>query len=52
MFRATDVLTTGLVEQTVDEIWSLISPLYMVDESRWLTELLPLATPSEEEKTN
>jgi len=50
MFRATDVLTTGLVDRTVDEIWSLISPLYMVDESRWLTELLPLAIPSHDEK--
>ncbi|MFC1233546.1 bifunctional proline dehydrogenase/L-glutamate gamma-semialdehyde dehydrogenase PutA [Vibrio sp. F74] len=50
MFRATDVLTTGLVDKPIDEIWSLISPLYMVDESRWLTELLPMATPSEDEK--
>lgn len=50
MFKATDVLTTSFVEKPLDELWSLISPLYMVDETRWLQELLPLATPDEVEK--
>ncbi|MDB1125662.1 bifunctional proline dehydrogenase/L-glutamate gamma-semialdehyde dehydrogenase PutA [Vibrio algarum] len=50
MFRAIDVLATGLVDKSIDEIWSLISPLYMVDESRWLSELIPMATPLVNEK--
>ncbi len=50
MFTATDVLKTDFVEQPLNELWSLISPLYMVDESQWLKELLPLATPSDLEK--
>lgn len=50
MFTATDVLKTEFVEQPLEQLWSLISPLYMVDESQWLKELLPLATPSESEK--
>lgn len=51
MFKATDVLTTEFIGKPTDELWSLISPLYMVDESRWLNELLPLATPSQEENS-
>ncbi len=50
MFKATDVLTTELVEQPLDQLWSLISPLYMEDESTWLQQLLPLAIPSQTEK--
>jgi RHH-type proline utilization regulon transcriptional repressor/proline dehydrogenase/delta 1-pyrroline-5-carboxylate dehydrogenase len=51
MFTATDVLKPEFIEQPLDKLWSLISPLYMVDESQWLEELLPLATPSENEKS-
>ncbi|CAE6950625.1 bifunctional proline dehydrogenase/L-glutamate gamma-semialdehyde dehydrogenase PutA [Vibrio sp. B1FLJ16] len=51
MFTATNVLTPEFVEQPLDKLWSLISPLYMVDESQWLEQLLPLATPTEEEKS-
>ncbi|MDF9398603.1 bifunctional proline dehydrogenase/L-glutamate gamma-semialdehyde dehydrogenase PutA [Vibrio sp. 1180_3] len=51
MFTATDVLKAEFVEQPLDKLWSLISPLYMVDESQWLKQLLPLATPTEPEKS-
>lgn len=49
MFTATDVLKTEFVEQPLEQLWSLISPLYMVDESQWLKQLLPLATPQGDE---
>ncbi|MFX3912280.1 hypothetical protein ACJBXD_11040, partial [Streptococcus suis] len=51
MFTATDVLKAEFVEQPLNKLWSQISPLYMVDESQWLKELLPLATPTEDEKS-
>ncbi|WP_391091719.1 bifunctional proline dehydrogenase/L-glutamate gamma-semialdehyde dehydrogenase PutA [Vibrio sp. NH-UV-68] len=50
MFTATDVLNAEFVEQPLNELWSLISPLYMVDESQWLNQLLPLAMPTDAEK--
>ncbi|EGA71709.1 bifunctional proline dehydrogenase/pyrroline-5-carboxylate dehydrogenase [Vibrio sinaloensis DSM 21326] len=50
MFTATDVLNAEFVEQPLDKLWSLISPLYMVDESQWLEQLLPLAMPTDAEK--
>jgi RHH-type proline utilization regulon transcriptional repressor/proline dehydrogenase/delta 1-pyrroline-5-carboxylate dehydrogenase len=50
MFTATDVLNAEFVEQPLDKLWSLISPLYMVDESQWLEQLLPLAIPTDAEK--
>ncbi|KIE21869.1 pyrroline-5-carboxylate dehydrogenase [Vibrio sinaloensis] len=50
MFTATDVLNTEFVEQPLEKLWSLISPLYMVDESQWLEQLLPLAMPTDAEK--
>ncbi|MGF1749907.1 bifunctional proline dehydrogenase/L-glutamate gamma-semialdehyde dehydrogenase PutA [Vibrio cionasavignyae] len=51
MFTATDVLKKEFAEQPLEQLWSLISPLYMVDESQWLQQLLPLATPSGDEAT-
>jgi len=50
MFTAMDVLNVQFIEKPLDELWAMISPLYMVDESQWLNQLLPLATPSENEK--
>jgi len=50
MFTATDVLNAEFVEQPLSKLWSLISPLYMVDESQWLKQLLPLAQPTNSEK--
>ncbi|MGI3026897.1 proline dehydrogenase family protein, partial [Vibrio cholerae] len=52
MFTATDVLKAEFVEQPLSKLWSKISPLYMVDESQWLEQLLPLATPSDAEKSS
>lgn len=51
MFTATDVLEPWFVEQPLDKLWEQISPLYMVDESQWLKQLLPLATPSKTEES-
>ncbi|PMH43113.1 bifunctional proline dehydrogenase/L-glutamate gamma-semialdehyde dehydrogenase [Vibrio sp. 10N.286.49.B3] len=50
MFIAMDVLKPEFNQQSLDQLWSLISPLYMVDENQWLRELIPLATPIECEK--
>ncbi|WP_086981251.1 bifunctional proline dehydrogenase/L-glutamate gamma-semialdehyde dehydrogenase PutA [Vibrio aphrogenes] len=50
MFTASDVLKTEFHQQPLETLWSHISPLYMVDESTWLKQLLPLAMPSEQEK--
>ena len=49
MFKASDALSPLFMAKPVAEMWELISPLYIVDESTWLTELLPLARPSAEE---
>ena len=51
MFKATDVLNPGFIDQPLEQIWQLISPLYAVDESAWLQELLPLALPDDSERT-
>lgn len=48
MFNAIDVLDPSFTKQTPAQLWQLISPLYNVDEANWLTQLLPLATPSDE----
>ncbi|PML25225.1 bifunctional proline dehydrogenase/L-glutamate gamma-semialdehyde dehydrogenase [Vibrio breoganii] len=50
MFTASSVLNPDFINQPKETLWSLISPMYMVDESAWLNELLKLATPLEEEK--
>ncbi|WP_318411498.1 bifunctional proline dehydrogenase/L-glutamate gamma-semialdehyde dehydrogenase PutA [Photobacterium leiognathi] len=50
MFKAVDVLQPAFIEQPLDQLWSLISPLYAVDESTWLAQLLPLAEPSSQER--
>ncbi|OBT16992.1 bifunctional proline dehydrogenase/L-glutamate gamma-semialdehyde dehydrogenase [Vibrio sp. UCD-FRSSP16_10] len=50
MFTASSVLNPDFINQPKETLWSLISPMYMVDESIWLKELLKLATPLEEEK--
>ncbi len=50
MFTATDVLTKQFLEQPINILWSLISPLYMVEETQWLEQLIPLAKPSDKEK--
>ncbi|PMO34619.1 bifunctional proline dehydrogenase/L-glutamate gamma-semialdehyde dehydrogenase PutA [Vibrio breoganii] len=50
MFTASSVLNPDFINQPKETLWSLISPMYMVDESAWLNELLKLATPLDEEK--
>ncbi|WP_293267425.1 bifunctional proline dehydrogenase/L-glutamate gamma-semialdehyde dehydrogenase PutA [Neptunomonas sp.] len=50
MFKATDILNPGFLDQPLSQIWELISPLYAVDEASWLTELLPLAMPNANER--
>lgn len=50
MFNAADVLQPSFIDQPIDRLWSLISPHYDVDESWWLAQLLPLATPSVQER--
>ncbi|OAN10933.1 bifunctional proline dehydrogenase/L-glutamate gamma-semialdehyde dehydrogenase [Photobacterium jeanii] len=52
MFNAAEVLQPSFIERPLAELWALISPLYAVDESEWLTQLLPLAEPSEHERTH
>ena len=52
MFNAIDVLKPEFTARNCAEIWPLISPLYAVDESQWLAQLLPLAEPSVDELTN
>ncbi|MEJ2763613.1 bifunctional proline dehydrogenase/L-glutamate gamma-semialdehyde dehydrogenase PutA [Photobacterium sp. MCCC 1A19761] len=50
MFNAADVLQPSFIERPLDEIWQLISPLYSVDESQWLNQLLPMAEPTAQER--
>ncbi|WP_028864724.1 bifunctional proline dehydrogenase/L-glutamate gamma-semialdehyde dehydrogenase PutA [Psychromonas aquimarina] len=49
-FIAQDSLQKSFIDRPLDELWSLISPLYMVDEDDWLKQLLPMASPSAQEK--
>ncbi|WP_413693323.1 bifunctional proline dehydrogenase/L-glutamate gamma-semialdehyde dehydrogenase PutA [Psychromonas sp. KJ10-2] len=49
LLTAADVLRKDFMDTELSVLWSYISPLYMVDESEWLRQLLPLATPSEQQ---
>ncbi|WP_154124883.1 bifunctional proline dehydrogenase/L-glutamate gamma-semialdehyde dehydrogenase PutA [Grimontia hollisae] len=51
MFKATDVLVPSYLEQPVSALWPHISAHYCVDESALLGSLLPLATPTDQERT-
>ncbi|KKA43479.1 bifunctional proline dehydrogenase/L-glutamate gamma-semialdehyde dehydrogenase PutA [Salinivibrio sp. KP-1] len=53
MFKAIDAMQPSFIERPLAQIWSEISPLYCVDESLWLQQLIPLAeaTDSEREQT-
>ncbi len=50
MFTASRVFDSEFINQPKEILWAEISPMYMVDESAWLKELLPLAKPTAEEK--
>ncbi|UPW17258.1 bifunctional proline dehydrogenase/L-glutamate gamma-semialdehyde dehydrogenase PutA [Agarivorans sp. TSD2052] len=39
----------SFIDQPQEQLWRYISPLYCIDESTWLNQLLPLAEPSEKE---
>ena len=49
MFKAIDALHPGLIEQPLAALWEQISPLYAIDESHWLRELMALAEPNGEQ---
>nr|WP_067286033.1 bifunctional proline dehydrogenase/L-glutamate gamma-semialdehyde dehydrogenase PutA [Marinobacterium profundum] len=49
MFKAIDVLNPDFITRSSAALWAEISPLYAIDETRWLQELLPLAQPSDAE---
>ncbi|WP_054113626.1 bifunctional proline dehydrogenase/L-glutamate gamma-semialdehyde dehydrogenase PutA [Marinagarivorans algicola] len=51
-FNAIDVLDPRFIQQAPKDLWAFISPLYAVDEEQWLTQLLPLAKPSQTELNN
>ncbi|WP_367106028.1 bifunctional proline dehydrogenase/L-glutamate gamma-semialdehyde dehydrogenase PutA [uncultured Psychrobacter sp.] len=51
LFDPTDLLNPQYITQSSDELYQRISPLYSADEERWLTKLLPLAKPTDEERT-
>ncbi len=50
LFKPTDLLDPQYITQSSDVLFARISPLYSVDESRWLSALLPLAKPTDEER--
>ena len=50
LFNPVDMLSPAYIDQSADELYARISPLYSVDEDRWLSDLLPLAKPSDEER--
>lgn len=50
LFNPTDLLAPEYITLSADELYARISPLYSVDEVRWLTALLPLAKPSDVER--
>lgn len=50
LFEPTDLLAPEYITQSLDELYARISPLYSADEARWLTKLLPLAKPTDEER--
>lgn len=45
MFTATDVLNAAFIEQPLDKLWSLISPLYMADLATVYGGRIPMADP-------
>jgi len=47
MFKAIDVLQPEFIQKPLNELWTLMCPLYKADEESWLKELLPLAKPTE-----
>lgn len=50
MLIANEVFKPEFFSQSEQAIWSCISPLYQVDESSWIAQLLPFAKASDNEK--
>ncbi|MGM8897830.1 MULTISPECIES: bifunctional proline dehydrogenase/L-glutamate gamma-semialdehyde dehydrogenase PutA [unclassified Psychrobacter] len=50
LFDPIDLLAPEYITQSADDLYARISPLYSVDEDRWLRNLLPLAKPSDKER--
>ena len=50
LFDAVDLLNPDYLTQSSAVLYSRISPLYSADEDRWLSDLLPLAKPSDSER--
>ncbi|WP_165311668.1 bifunctional proline dehydrogenase/L-glutamate gamma-semialdehyde dehydrogenase PutA [Vibrio ziniensis] len=51
MLDKMNLIGADLTTKSADELWQMISSFYMIDEPTLLKELLPFATPSEEEKS-
>ncbi|TDO97481.1 bifunctional proline dehydrogenase/L-glutamate gamma-semialdehyde dehydrogenase PutA [Marinomonas balearica] len=47
MFNALEVLQPNFIQRPLNELWQRISPLYTVNEDQWLSQLLPLAQPTD-----
>ena len=50
MIKAVATLKSDFIEQSTTELWEYISPLYSVDESNWLTQLLEMNEIEEKEE--
>ena len=50
LFKPVDLLSPDYITQSSETLHARISPLYSVDEERWLSELLPLAKPTDSER--
>ena len=50
LFLPSETLSVSFIEKPLSLLWEAVSPLYMIDESQLLTQLIPLATPSEKEQ--
>lgn len=50
LFSPEALLNPSYIEQSPEDLFARISPLYSVDEDTWLGQLLPLAKPSDSEK--
>ena len=50
LFKPVDLLAPDYITQSSETLHARISPLYSVDEERWLSELLPLAKPTDSER--
>ncbi|MDP0561031.1 MAG: bifunctional proline dehydrogenase/L-glutamate gamma-semialdehyde dehydrogenase PutA [Candidatus Endonucleobacter sp. (ex Gigantidas childressi)] len=51
MIKATDIVDPNFITQGEEILWKMISSNYVVDESLWLTELVKLAEPTEQEES-